>query len=37
MVRKRKEKTKVQIGIKTTEWVEILQGLDENTTIVLPE
>lgn len=37
MVRKRKEKTKVQIGIKTTEGVEILQGLDENTTIVLPE
>lgn len=31
-----KEKIKIQVGIKTTEWTEIINGLDENTTIVSP-
>ncbi|MEN6619265.1 MAG: HlyD family efflux transporter periplasmic adaptor subunit [Rikenellaceae bacterium] len=33
----KREKTKVQVGIRTVEWTEILQGLDENTSIVLPD
>lgn len=32
----KKEKVRVQVGIKTTEWTEIISGLDENTTIVRP-
>ncbi|HAN18362.1 MAG: hypothetical protein A2X13_06900 [Bacteroidetes bacterium GWC2_33_15] len=32
----KKEKVKIQIGIKTTEWAEIISGLDENSTIVRP-
>ena len=30
----KKEKVKVQVGIRTPEWAEIISGLDETTTIV---
>ncbi|HAF29537.1 MAG TPA: hypothetical protein DCG75_10860 [Bacteroidales bacterium] len=30
----KKKKIKVQVGIKTTDWSEIISGLDENTTLV---
>jgi multidrug efflux pump subunit AcrA (membrane-fusion protein) len=33
---KNKQKFKVSIGIRTSEWVEILSGIDEATTILFP-
>lgn len=36
MTSHKREKVKVQVGIKTTEWTEIISGIDENTTLVLP-
>jgi multidrug resistance efflux pump len=33
---KNKQKLKVSIGIRTSEWVEILSGIDEATTILFP-
>ena len=32
----KKNKIKVQVGIKTTEWTEIISGLDENITLLRP-
>jgi multidrug efflux pump subunit AcrA (membrane-fusion protein) len=32
----KKEKVKVRVGIKTTEWAEIISGLDGTTTIIRP-
>ncbi len=34
---KNNEQVRVTVGIKTTEWVEILSGADESTTILLPK
>lgn len=31
-----KEKMKVQLGIKTTEWAEIISGIDEQSTLIRP-
>lgn len=36
MIADGRKKVEVTVGIKTTQWTEILKGLDENTTIVLP-
>jgi multidrug efflux pump subunit AcrA (membrane-fusion protein) len=33
---KNKQKVKVAVGIRTSEWVEILSGIDEASTIILP-
>jgi multidrug efflux pump subunit AcrA (membrane-fusion protein) len=33
---KNKEKVKVVVGIRTSEWVEILSGIDETSTLMLP-
>lgn len=35
IINNKKKKVKVRVGIKTTEWSEIISGLDEKTTIVL--
>lgn len=32
----KKKKVKVEVGIKTTEWTEIISGLDENSIIIYP-
>jgi multidrug efflux pump subunit AcrA (membrane-fusion protein) len=34
---KKTEQVKVTVGIRTTEWVEILSGVDDSTTISLPK
>jgi len=34
---KKNEKVKVTVGIRTSEWVEILSGADESTSILLPK
>jgi len=31
------EEIKVSVGIRNTEWVQILEGIDENTEIILPK
>ncbi|OFY69250.1 MAG: hypothetical protein A2265_00250 [Bacteroidetes bacterium RIFOXYA12_FULL_33_9] len=36
IINNKKEKVKVQVGIRTTEWAEIISGLNETTTIVRP-
>jgi multidrug efflux pump subunit AcrA (membrane-fusion protein) len=33
---KNKQKVKVAVGIRTSEWVEILSGIDEASTLLLP-
>jgi multidrug efflux pump subunit AcrA (membrane-fusion protein) len=36
ILNKNSEKVKVTIGIRTTEWIEILSGVDESSIILLP-
>lgn len=36
ILRDKAEKVKVEVGVRTSEWVEILSGIDDSTKILLP-